>query len=107
MLQDGESIIAHGDTIQIGDLEECRVQALKVSEEVNRAAMLTIGANWSADAEVIVLKIVEEDDDLEPKERVLVVPPAPDGNENRLKSIPEKWRDVESFTFLCGSQRGK
>ncbi len=96
-LQDGTLDLSHGDTINIdGD----RLQALTVWEDANRTAMINICGLLNEHCELIVLKLLDQDNPPESRDRETSNPAAPDGNENRLKSILEKWRDVSSFMFL-------
>ena len=96
-LEKGTMDLSHGDTINIdGD----RLQALCVSEDENRIAMINICGYLNEHCELIVLKLLDEENPLESRDRETSIPAAPDGNENRLKSILDKWRDVSSFTFF-------
>lgn len=74
-----------------------------VSEEANRAAMMNIVGRWNVNAEVTILKLLDEDNPHEPKDRETSIPPAPDGNEMRLRTILDKWHEAETFTLLIDS----
>lgn len=102
MLQEGDMNLLHGDTINVdGD----RLQALMVSEEANRSEIINIGGAWNEEAEIVVLKLLDDKDNLpEPRDRETSIPPAPDSNETLLRSILDKWRGVESFTFLVDGE---
>lgn len=68
-----------------------------VSEEVNRSLIVNhVGGYWNYEAEVMVLKLPNEQNLPEARKRDVFVPPAPDGQEKRLKRILDKWRGVES-----------
>ena len=96
---DGNRPMAHGETIAIGpDEERIVVQALQVSEEVHRAAMANTCTSWSEDAEIVILKMIEGETDLESKERETFVPPAPEGNETLLRTANQLAQNLPRMT---------